>query len=172
MLTCRILIELEGSDEPAWTYLEYQHAHILDTMRTMHSKSLEKVKRESVIFLCWILLRIVATRICAEQPSSSISHIESLKKQLATSQYHVHPTNRKPSTCSFGISDEQRLRSRWLGWKLINSSNPNLTTLLGHSLGSGKLPKPAWMASTARSVLHLLNVVIEVLTSSATNQEF
>jgi hypothetical protein len=46
-LTCRILIELEGSDEPAWTYLEYQHAHILDTMRAMHSKSIERVKRES-----------------------------------------------------------------------------------------------------------------------------
>jgi exocyst complex component 2 len=95
LLTCRILIELEGSDEPAWTFLEYQHAHILDTMRTIHSKSLEKVKRKSVIFLYRVMPRIVATRICADQPSSSNSHIESLKKQLATSQYHVHPTNRK-----------------------------------------------------------------------------
>jgi len=49
MLMSRILIELEGSDEPAWTYLEYQHAHILDTMRGMHAKSLERVKRESVL---------------------------------------------------------------------------------------------------------------------------
>jgi len=96
-LKCRILTELEGSDEPAWTYLEYQHAHILDTMRSMHSKSLEKVKRELIILAYKGVLRIVATRICAEQPSSSNSHIESLKRQLATSQYHVHPTNRKPS---------------------------------------------------------------------------
>jgi len=49
MLTSRILIELEGSDEPAWTYLEYQHAHILDTMRGMHARSLERVKRESLL---------------------------------------------------------------------------------------------------------------------------
>jgi len=95
---CRILIELEGSDEPAWTYLEYQHAHILDTMRSMHSKSLEKVKGEIVLSPCWVMLRAVATRICAEQPSSSNSHVESLKKQLATSQYHAHPTIRKSST--------------------------------------------------------------------------
>jgi exocyst complex component 2 len=95
LLTCRILIELEGSDEPAWTYLEYQHAHILDTMRSIHSKSLEKVKREIVLTLYRVILRTVSTRICAEQPSSSNSHIESLKKQLATSQYHVHPINRK-----------------------------------------------------------------------------
>jgi hypothetical protein len=156
VLTCRILIELEGSDEPAWTYLEYQHAHILDTMRSMHSKSLEKVKREFVISLHRVMLRIVATRICAEQPSSSNSHIESLKKQLATSQYHVHPTNRKPTACSFGISNEQLLLSRLLGWKLINSSEPNLNISPGPSLGSGRSPKPAWMASTARSVHNLL----------------
>jgi exocyst complex component 2 len=42
----RILIELEGSDEAAWTYLEYQHSHILDTMKAMYSKSVEKVKRK------------------------------------------------------------------------------------------------------------------------------
>jgi exocyst complex component 2 len=40
----RILIELEGTDEAAWTYLEYQHSHILDTMKAMYSKSVEKVK--------------------------------------------------------------------------------------------------------------------------------
>jgi exocyst complex component 2 len=111
-LKCRILIELEGSDEPAWTYLEYQHAHILDTMRSMHSKSLEKVKRESLLSPYLMTLRTVATRICAEQPSSSNSHIESLKKQLATSQYHLHPTNRKPPSSPSGIPNEQRLRSR------------------------------------------------------------
>ena len=58
-------------------------------------------------------LRIVATRICAEQPSSSNSHIESLKRQLATSQYHVHPTNRKPPTSSFaldGMEESERVQ--------------------------------------------------------------
>ena len=105
-LICRILTELEGSDEPAWTYLEYQHAHILDTMRSMHSKSLEKVKRELIIPAYRVVLRIVATRICAEQPSSSNSHIESLRRQLATSQYYLHPTNRELSTSLFDTSDE------------------------------------------------------------------
>ena len=60
----------------------------------------------SLTSLCWAMLRIVATRICAEQPSSSNSHIESLKRQLATSQYHVHPTNRKLPNSLFDTSDE------------------------------------------------------------------
>ena len=34
-----MLIELDGSDEPAWAYLEYQHAHIMDKMRTTFAKA-------------------------------------------------------------------------------------------------------------------------------------
>lgn len=40
----RILIELDQSDEPAWAYLEYQHAHILDSMRAIYKKADERVK--------------------------------------------------------------------------------------------------------------------------------
>ena len=60
--------------------------------------SRSKKSSVSLSRLCWVVLRIVATRICAEQPSSSNSHVESLKKELAISQYSVHPTNRKSST--------------------------------------------------------------------------
>ena len=44
LIMCRILIDLEQSDEPAWAYLEYQHAHILETMRTSHTRAQETVK--------------------------------------------------------------------------------------------------------------------------------
>lgn len=40
----RILIELDQSDEPAWTYLEYQHAHIMEVMRSLNNKALERAK--------------------------------------------------------------------------------------------------------------------------------
>ena len=46
MLTHRILVELEGSDEPAWTYLEYQHAHILGSMKAIYSRAQEKCRGE------------------------------------------------------------------------------------------------------------------------------
>jgi exocyst complex component 2 len=49
MLMGRTLIELDQSDEPAWTYLEYQHAHILETMKSMHNKSVEQVNSESCL---------------------------------------------------------------------------------------------------------------------------
>lgn len=39
-------MELDHSDEPAWAYLEYQHAHILATMKSIHSKSVDKAKGE------------------------------------------------------------------------------------------------------------------------------
>lgn len=62
-------------------------------------------------YSCGGILKVVATRVCAEQPSSSNSHIESLKRQLATSQYHVNPTNRKHLLSSgIGKSDEQPQR--------------------------------------------------------------
>lgn len=43
-LTSRILIELEGSDEPAWAWLEYQHAHIIDRMKVISQKAQQAVK--------------------------------------------------------------------------------------------------------------------------------
>jgi exocyst complex component 2 len=42
----RILIELDASDEPAWAYLDYQHAHILDTMKTQFKKAAEQAQGE------------------------------------------------------------------------------------------------------------------------------
>ncbi|KAL7419826.1 Exocyst complex component S5 [Cryptotrichosporon argae] len=38
------LIELDGTDEPAWSYLEYQHAHILDTLKGIARQTLDDVK--------------------------------------------------------------------------------------------------------------------------------
>jgi exocyst complex component 2 len=43
-LILRILIELEGSDEPAWAWLEYQHAHIVDRMKVISQKAQQAVK--------------------------------------------------------------------------------------------------------------------------------
>lgn len=40
----RILVEVEGSDEPAWAFLEYQHAHILSSMQLLFARAHERVK--------------------------------------------------------------------------------------------------------------------------------
>lgn len=45
----RILVELDQSDEPAWTYLEYQHGHILSTIKIMYEKSQERARSSSSI---------------------------------------------------------------------------------------------------------------------------
>lgn len=50
-LTFRILIELEGSDEPAWAWLEYQHAHIIDRTKSIAQKAQDAVKSRSIIAL-------------------------------------------------------------------------------------------------------------------------
>jgi exocyst complex component 2 len=52
----RILIELDASDEPAWAYLDYQHAHILDTMKTQFKKAAEQAQGEGASG--WKRLRI------------------------------------------------------------------------------------------------------------------
>jgi exocyst complex component 2 len=44
LIVSRILIELDSSDEPAWAYLDYQHAHILETMRSLFKKAAEQAK--------------------------------------------------------------------------------------------------------------------------------
>jgi len=49
VLTHRILVELEGSDEPAWTYLEYQHAHILGSMKAIYNRAQEKCRGEHLL---------------------------------------------------------------------------------------------------------------------------
>ena len=39
-----MLIELDGSDEAAWVYLDYQHAHIMSKMRSIFQKASESAK--------------------------------------------------------------------------------------------------------------------------------
>jgi hypothetical protein len=41
-------VDLEGSDEPAWTYLEYQHAHIKDGLKGIYNKAQDKCRGQSV----------------------------------------------------------------------------------------------------------------------------
>ena len=43
-LVFSILIELDQSDEPAWAYLDYQHAHIRDVIRNTYAKAQDAVK--------------------------------------------------------------------------------------------------------------------------------
>ncbi|WRT70517.1 uncharacterized protein IL334_007515 [Kwoniella shivajii] len=66
--TIEILIELDQSDEPAWTYLEYQHKHILDNMRVIYNKSQERIK----------------------EPSSSTAEADLLRRQLASADYQLN----------------------------------------------------------------------------------
>lgn len=44
--TIEILIELAGDDEPAWVYLDSQHAHIVDSMKGIYNKAQEKCRGE------------------------------------------------------------------------------------------------------------------------------
>ncbi|ORX41152.1 exocyst complex component Sec5-domain-containing protein [Kockovaella imperatae] len=65
-----ILVELSGTDEPAWTYLEYQHAHIVEQTRTIFQKAQDAAK--------------AALNASADQPSSS-SSVSTLQRQLQAS---------------------------------------------------------------------------------------
>ena len=42
--TIEILIELAGDDEPAWVYLDSQHAHIVDGLKGIFNKAQDKCK--------------------------------------------------------------------------------------------------------------------------------
>ncbi|KAK4688269.1 exocyst complex component 2, partial [Tremellales sp. Uapishka_1] len=75
--TIEILIELEGSDEPAWTYLEYQHAHVVDTMKRIFDKNLERVQN--------------AKKLSAKEPLSAMPLADKLKKQLLVTGYQANP---------------------------------------------------------------------------------
>ncbi|KAK1922962.1 exocyst complex component Sec5-domain-containing protein [Papiliotrema laurentii] len=79
--TIEILIELDGTDEPAWTYLEYQHAHITESIRSIYAKAQEQCQ--------------TALRDCAEAAGSSTSDVDTLRKQLQQGQYVVDAS--KPS---------------------------------------------------------------------------
>lgn len=103
------MIELERSDEPAWAYLEYQHAHILESMRNIYTTAQERVKGE------WQSSRLgsicdkerdeAAARGCDEQPSTSTSGADALKRQLSISQYQVNTISRMfPSCCMSSLT--------------------------------------------------------------------
>nr|ODN90071.1 exocyst protein [Cryptococcus depauperatus CBS 7841] len=77
-----ILIELDQSDEPAWAYLEYQHGHILRTMKAIHDKALERVR--------------LTEQECANEPSTSTTSGDVLRKQLSISDYPLNTLT--PST--------------------------------------------------------------------------
>lgn len=99
-LMSRIMIELEGSDEPAWTWLEYQHAHIVERMKGIAQKAQDAVKSGSD-------RPKVNTRRTDEPaaitnalqtPSSSTAYLDTLKKHIAQSSYDLHPHRRQ--SCS------------------------------------------------------------------------
>lgn len=48
----RILVDLDQSDEPAWTYLEYQHAHIIESLRNIYSKAKDTCQSKSAHLPC------------------------------------------------------------------------------------------------------------------------
>ncbi|WWC65439.1 uncharacterized protein I303_108057 [Kwoniella dejecticola CBS 10117] len=74
--TIEILIELDQSDEPAWTYLEYQHKHILNNMKAIYTKSQERIR--------------AAKQACASEASSSTSEVEILRRQMASTEYQLN----------------------------------------------------------------------------------
>ncbi|KAK6906719.1 hypothetical protein I203_100706 [Kwoniella mangroviensis CBS 8507] len=76
--TIEILVELDQSDEPAWTYLEYQHKHILNNMKIVYSKSQDRIK--------------AAQQACANQPSTLNSEVDLLRRQLASTEYQLNTT--------------------------------------------------------------------------------
>ncbi|OXC68440.1 hypothetical protein AYX13_02890 [Cryptococcus neoformans] len=74
--TIEILVELDQSDEPAWTYLEYQHGHILSTIKIMYEKSQERAR--------------IAEQECAREPSTSTAYLNLLRRQLSSPQYELN----------------------------------------------------------------------------------
>ncbi|WVQ70634.1 hypothetical protein IAR50_000154 [Cryptococcus sp. DSM 104548] len=80
--TIEILIELDQSDEAAWTYLEYQHAHILRSMKAIYGKHKDKAQSTE--------------RACASQMMSPGAYLEVLRRQLASPEYQVDPISPTP----------------------------------------------------------------------------
>ncbi|GMK54888.1 hypothetical protein CspeluHIS016_0114740 [Cutaneotrichosporon spelunceum] len=79
--TLEVLIDIKGSDEPAWSYLDYQHAQILDNMRSMLGRAHKAIK--------------VAHKVAADDPSSSSPYTDLLRRQLALPEYTpnvLHPS--------------------------------------------------------------------------------
>ncbi|KIR30772.1 exocyst protein [Cryptococcus deuterogattii LA55] len=79
--TIEILVELDQSDEPAWTYLDYQHAHILSTMKIIFENAQESAR--------------IAEQECTREPSSSTAYLNLLRRQLSSPQYQLNPLARE-----------------------------------------------------------------------------
>ncbi|ADV19942.1 Exocyst protein, putative [Cryptococcus gattii WM276] len=79
--TIEILVELDQSDEPAWTYLDYQHAHILSTMKIIYEKAQESARN--------------AEQECTREPSSSTAYLNLLRRQLSSPQYQLNSLARE-----------------------------------------------------------------------------
>jgi exocyst complex component 2 len=77
----RILIDIKGSDEPAWSYLDYQHSQILDNMKSMLDRMHKAIK--------------AGQAAAAAEPSSSSPYTDLLRRQLALPEYTpnvLHPS--------------------------------------------------------------------------------
>lgn len=79
--TLEMLIEIEGSDEPAWSYLDYQHEHIVDSVKSLYERANDAVKR--------------AQREAASEPSSSSPYTDLLRRQLVQPTYTPNSVTRK-----------------------------------------------------------------------------
>lgn len=79
--TLEMLIEIEGSDEPAWSYLDYQHEHIVDSVKSLYERASDAVKR--------------AQREAASEPSSSSPYTDLLRRQLAQPTYAPNAVTRE-----------------------------------------------------------------------------
>jgi exocyst complex component 2 len=116
------------------------------------------------------MLRIVATRTCAEQPSSSNSHVETLKKQLATPQYRVNPSNRELEKSGDDRSNDLATAVE-VAWMEIDKLVKSQSDYIGRSLpGFWKIAK-ACMDGKYRKVCPA-SLICPSLTSSEINLEF
>lgn len=78
-----MLIELDGSDEPAWVYLEYQHSHIMEKMRSTFQKASEAAKRKWFpCILQGLTIQVHRRKLCSDRlplPHTRISFADSWK---------------------------------------------------------------------------------------------
>lgn len=93
----RILVELDQSDEPAWTYLDYQHVHILSTMKIIFENAQESARSLSSVSLKMNQtdVTVVAEQECTREPSSSTAYLNLLRRQLSSPQYQLNPLARE-----------------------------------------------------------------------------
>ena len=70
LMIFRILIDLEQTDEPAWAYLDYQHAHILETMKAIFKTASEQARGlSSHCFFALLFFALHADLVCSRCPA-------------------------------------------------------------------------------------------------------